>query len=412
MLQFHLDEAWRVVAGDESTEFERENNRVNKVLEAIYPRESAIPPDPSNGVGLEDSFANDKPPILIPITPIEDEDAPSATDGYLDSGIPMGLPTQTESSLASSSRYAPPAHGGLSSEIIPGVDPAVVSAANAALSAVMSNNNQANLIDRELLIKILSDPKMVEQLVKNHGTASTTTTQSVPATSIHNVPSVSLPLVAPNNSHIASVAPNNTHIASSTTHNMPVTSMQNRLRPITPGINFSEPSPNLVGRAGHVNRPEYVAAPMSTTNSGVAYYPPPGRIGGVPNPQPAAHDIVRPPSQPVTKDINYYKSLIKQHGHGGDGAQETTQYGGSRNNHHLHPQQVREPSPNIVGRSRDLKTKVMKPCIYYNTARGCRNGANCAFQHDDPSAPQRVSGGLPDSQSAKRMKMDREITGT
>lgn len=44
MLQFEVNSAWRVVAGEESREAETQNQREMRVLEAIYPRPSAIPP--------------------------------------------------------------------------------------------------------------------------------------------------------------------------------------------------------------------------------------------------------------------------------------------------------------------------------------------------------------------------------
>lgn len=42
-LQFILDLTWQVVAGEESEEVEVQNQREMRVLEAVYPRTSAIP---------------------------------------------------------------------------------------------------------------------------------------------------------------------------------------------------------------------------------------------------------------------------------------------------------------------------------------------------------------------------------
>jgi len=39
-----LDVTWQVVAGEESKKSEVENQREMRVLEAVYPRPSAIPP--------------------------------------------------------------------------------------------------------------------------------------------------------------------------------------------------------------------------------------------------------------------------------------------------------------------------------------------------------------------------------
>lgn len=43
-LQFAFDLVWQVVAGEESIEVEYQNQRLMRVLEAVYPRPSAIPP--------------------------------------------------------------------------------------------------------------------------------------------------------------------------------------------------------------------------------------------------------------------------------------------------------------------------------------------------------------------------------
>lgn len=44
VLQFVVNSEWQVVAGEESKETEAQNQREMRVLEAIYPRLSAIPP--------------------------------------------------------------------------------------------------------------------------------------------------------------------------------------------------------------------------------------------------------------------------------------------------------------------------------------------------------------------------------
>lgn len=43
-MQFILDVEWQVVRGEESKEVEIQNRRELRVLEAYYPRQSAIPP--------------------------------------------------------------------------------------------------------------------------------------------------------------------------------------------------------------------------------------------------------------------------------------------------------------------------------------------------------------------------------
>ncbi|XP_059629309.1 zinc finger CCCH domain-containing protein 6-like [Cornus florida] len=136
----------------------------------------------------------------------------------------------------------------------------------------------------------------------------------------------------------------------------------------------------------HVSRTEAGAPSLAVTPS-VPFYPPLNRAGPVSNPQPPP-EIVPVPSPPagahVAKDINYYKSLIQQHG--GEKQEILPQSGGRHNQLLPNPESINNPKP------RDLKPKIMKPCIYFNKSRGCRHGANCSYQHDVSSAPQQVSG--------------------
>ncbi|CAN4105261.1 unnamed protein product [Withania somnifera] len=397
---FVLDIQWRVVAGEESNDMEVQKQREMRVLEAIYPRESSIPPDPSMVAG-EETLHNDQNIPVIPITSIEVEEvadpsfgtfipanAVSSTAQVMQSGVPMSN---------RSAGYNFPIRGISSSGVVPGVEPDAVAQVQAALTAFMADNGQGNLIDRELLVKILSDPKIVGQFFTHQGVG----------TSSHSVPALS-------------------------TQNTSAASNMTNLRPHASSI--SGPPQAIVSRADtsfvhsdrtdtppvQVSRTELVMPSVAGTPNGL-FHSAPSRIGPVPSlrphlpeaitaPLPAPVATVSTPSSsmpaPVARDINYYKSLIQQHG--GE-RQETIppQYGNNnRNNQQLSSVQESQNSYN----SRDSKPKIMKPCIYYNSSRGCRHGANCAYLHD--AAPQQRVGILPDVQSSKRTKMDREITGT
>uniref|UniRef100_A0A5B6YIB6 Putative zinc finger CCCH domain-containing protein 6 n=1 Tax=Davidia involucrata TaxID=16924 RepID=A0A5B6YIB6_DAVIN len=348
--RFVLDFTWQVVAGEESKEVEVQNQREMRVLEAVYPRKSAIPPNPSVLTGIEDSSHNDQHTLLIPITPIEDEDVAADTsfDSVTSTTIAMSShPPQLAPGIFPESQCGatypnPPANGNpaAGTGMTLGVEPGVAAAAYAALTAVMTSNDQGNLIDRDLLIKILSDPKLIEKLVTDHGAA--TNPQMIP-------------------------------------------------KPRSPGITSSD-LPSV-----HINRTEVGAPSLAATSSG-PFYSLLNRVGPASNPRPPP-----PVGAPEAKDINYYKSLIQQHG---EERQEILPQFGSRHNYQLvdNLESVNNPKP------RDLKPKIMKPCIYFNSSRGCRHGVNCSYQHDAPSQ-QRVSS-MPEVQSAKRMKVDREITGT
>ncbi|KAI3464866.1 hypothetical protein Pfo_021529 [Paulownia fortunei] len=430
--RFEVNSAWRVVAGEESRETEPQNQREMRVLEAIYPRPSAIPPNPSALVGVEDSINNDQYTPLVPITPIEDED--TALDTSFGSmaannnpmiSQPLHLSHGTFSSQGSAAIN--PHANGISAI---GVEPDIVAAAQAALTSVMSNSDQGNLIDRGLLIKILSDPKMIEQLVTNHGASSGA--QNLPSSSTQNMPSSSsfhsMPVIGAQNvvssstQHMPSsilqgmpaigtknVASSSTpSMPSSSMHNMPSTSTQyipnvrsppkSSFDPVNITINRSDPL------SAHITRPEVVGPPRATATG--SFYPP-SRIGPIPNLRPSVPDLISAPSPsvgaPITKDINYYKSLIQQHG--GERREVMPQFA-----HQSSQPPVTSQEPlNIMMKPRDSKPKIMKPCIYFNSSRGCRNGANCAYQHDMPSQQKVAS--IPEVQSTKRVKLDREITG-
>ncbi|XP_051139647.1 zinc finger CCCH domain-containing protein 6-like [Andrographis paniculata] len=321
--RFEINSDWHVVAGEESEETETQNQREIVALEAIYPRSTSIPPNPSVSDDAEDSTMNEQFPPLVPITAVEDEDAAIDSD-------------------------TPPA----------GVEPGVVAAAEAALSSYMSRGDQSNnLIDRDLLIKILSDPKMIGQLVANQAAATSSTTlpplPPPPSSSFHAAPAIGTSTMQQH------MVPGSRHSPS------PTTSI------LCPPTTSAPYGPNTRNPA----RPP-VTGP---------FYPPihPGTVSNV---RASSSDAVAAAS----RDINYYKSLIQQHG--------STQ-----------PLPVTTTSQEI--KMREPKPKMSKPCIYFNTPRGCRNGANCTYLHETtaavsaaPAPPQqRVSGEV---QSAKRVKTD------
>ncbi|KAJ8561332.1 hypothetical protein K7X08_027522 [Anisodus acutangulus] len=406
---FVLDIKWQVVAGEESNEMEIQKQREMRVLEAIYPRESSIPPNPSIGPG-EETLHNDQHTPVIPITPVEEEEVADPSYGTVQPTNAVVSTAQVmQSGVPLSNRSAGnnfPVHGNSSSGVVPGVEPDVAAAAQAALTALMADNGQGNLIDHELLIKILSDPKIVGQLVTHQGVG--TSSHSMPATSTQSMSAVSMPNPRPQASSITT----------------------------QPFVHTGRTDPPPV----QVSRTELGMPSVAGASNG-PYHSAPSRIGPVPSLRPRGPEAVSAPlpspvatvstpssSMPalVPRDINYYKSLIQQHG--GERqetlppqysnnrsnqqlgsvqeSQNNQQYSNNRNNQQLGSVQESQNSYNL----RDSKPKIMKPCIYFNSSRGCRHGANCAYMHD-ASSQQRV-GSLPEVQSSKRMKMDREITGT
>ncbi|CAL0327000.1 unnamed protein product [Lupinus luteus] len=322
-----LDHTWLVVAGEESKEVGDQHKRDMRVLEAIYPRPSSIPPNPVIAMDVEDSHAiDDGETALIPITPLEDEDA--AIDAVSDSQsieLPLGLP-----------RYP--------LQVAGGVD---VAAASVALTNIIKSNQHGNLTEHEALNSILNNTEMIETLVRDYGTANS-------LQYVHNQGSSSVAFSQPHTSN-------------------------NQGETTIPSLGLSATSypPSTGAQVGSVATPWLPRPSMSSVT-------------------------VSPPIEvPSIKDANYYKSLIQQHG--GD-RQETPPYS---NNHQIH-QPVTNPETAHIYRSRDSKPKIMKPCIFFNSSRGCRNGTNCAYQHDASFQPR--GGAVPRMQSSKRMKMDSEIS--
>ncbi|CAI0435796.1 unnamed protein product [Linum tenue] len=327
--RFTMDAQWIVVAGEESQDVEAQNQREMRVLEAVYPRPSAIPTNPAFP-GETDSHHNDDHVLLIPIAVIEDEDSSDIV------GTMSAQQPQSSSAPGVAPQFASTA-----------AEPDVVAAASAAFAAINRSNEQGSLIDHDLLIKILSNPKLIEKLVKDHGASAAATTSAV----------------------------------------------QNSKQPF---IASSEPF------YGHANMGGRTIPPGPNVHAA----PPPGPFMNIPPPVVATSASSGGPP-PSMKDFSYYKNLIQQHG----GERQPDRYGGQQQpQHQQHRQQ--QDQLGYSKSSKDSKTKIMKPCLYFNSSRGCRNGANCAFQHDNAAPPQPRGSSMASSemQSSKRMKMDREIS--
>ncbi|KAJ8772632.1 hypothetical protein K2173_027809 [Erythroxylum novogranatense] len=353
--RFILNITWRVVAGEESEDVEAQNQRELRVLEAVYPRPSVIPPNPTFAADAQDY--GDHQVTLIPITPIEDEDTvETSSDGLEPCNVAMSSHSQLLAFGAFPHCSTPnipstSANENQTAGVFHRIEPDVVTAASAAFTAINKNNENGGLIDHDLLIKILSNPKMIEKLVSDHGSAS-------------NAPNTDKPYVS--------------NVLSS---------------------DYPPPTAALDPSHVHMNQIESSKPSLLAVNPSAPYYAqaPPGMPQGIQTS--AVPSVPAPPA----KDVNYYKKLIEQHG--GDRPEAPQPFVGRYNNPQIGKNQEL-PNPNP--KPRDSKPKIMKPCIFFNSSRGCRNGANCAYQHD-ASSQQRVSN-VSDVPSGKRMKMDREIS--
>ncbi|GFY87875.1 zinc finger C-x8-C-x5-C-x3-H type family protein [Actinidia rufa] len=208
-----LSSNWHVAAGEASKEAETQKHREMRELEAIYPRLSDIPPNPSLRLDVQEDHLDDIHIPCVPITPIEEEggedlpsdmEAPQNVSFNLESEGGEDLPSDTAApqndsfdseslafprGLASGNPIAPecvPQTSLISStndnpaaEVLSGFDTDVVVAVVAAVTAIKKSKEQGSLIDTDLLIKFLSDPKMIEKLIKEQGASANTKTEPI-----------------------------------------------------------------------------------------------------------------------------------------------------------------------------------------------------------------------------------------
>ncbi|XP_021722540.1 zinc finger CCCH domain-containing protein 6-like [Chenopodium quinoa] len=361
--KFTLGVEWQVVSGEESKEVEIQSQRELRVLEAYYPRQSAIPLNPASAPDIECAGQDDQTLPSVPITAIEED----LSDPSSDSVASACASATTSSYLLAAQRTS--SSQGVSHNINSGTLTAGVAtsgqedALKAALTAVAKGNEQ---IDHNLLVKILSNPTILEQLVRHQG----------PGTGLQSV--LPKPMEGP-------------HTISRPSPGAPMYRMDTPPPPAQYNNMETGPSSTAMMSNGLMYPYTNGTGPMTHQHSippvpGVALQAPPVQSG----------------SSSQVKDLNYYKNLIQQHG-GERQADPQPPY----STHPIHHPGVDQDVDN--SKPRDAKHKIMKLCMYFNSAKGCKHGTNCVFQHD-MSLQQRVSS-ISEMQSAKRMKMDREIRG-
>ncbi|KAK3143457.1 hypothetical protein QOZ80_4AG0300590 [Eleusine coracana subsp. coracana] len=351
---------WLVVAGEESEEAALQNERIFGALEAIYPRPSNIPPNPFVSPDVIDSNYDDSQTQLVPLIPIEEDDSfdqleeppvdlPNnyhQSDKY-ESAV-ISVPRVSDSSITATMKHQANGLMGASNAGMP-TEPDVLAAASAAYTAIMQSNQMGSMIDQDLLIKILSDPAQLERLMKEHGTVKheQTTSAAVP--------------------------------------------------PMLPG-----PQPQMAASA----LPSYPDPMVTYQNMNPTLPPPPPVLNRLPPTVPSV-SLNPPASSNFSRGINYYKTLI--HEHGGERQevspeQHGTQFGMYQQFNPTQASNVDVASSGTV-QGQYTKARHTKPCAYFNTAKGCRNGANCTFLHDVSAARKDQPKG------AKRLKLDSRIAG-
>ncbi|KAI3451463.1 hypothetical protein Pfo_008128 [Paulownia fortunei] len=105
------------------------------------------------------------------------------------------------------------------------------------------------------------------------------------------------------------------------------------------------------------------------------------------------------PAPPV--DLHYYKSLIKQHGEKHETGEHKLLKFGQPGNYLQGLEMAHKTTPI------EMNPKYQKPCMYFSSSNGCRNGSNCPYQHE--VSEQWRTGGVVDVPVAKRMKFSEWI---
>lgn len=477
-LPFVFSPNWLVAAGQESREKEVQKLREIRVLEAVYPRPSAIPPSPSVSLDVEEEEYDDNSTPLIPIIPIEEEESmtnlpklaaavnthpnvqPQNLHHYMPATTSNSSDRNSPRTVSSDARLMPLA--GVSSSL-----EADAAAASEVVAAILKSNEQAGLIDMDLLVQILNDPKMIENLINEHGVAATTASSSsnsmVTLTSGLKAATPSVPLftstldvAASRNSHTSSVGfsglkPAIPSVSSfnptsgkpttlfapaipsysivSSAHDKPATASAPLSRPvsskpISPSVFMSTPTsephmPRPVNNNFHMSSPMSTALhtqpqPDSFLASGVkrsaSFTFSSSEQSTVPLPPSGNLHTVLNNTQPIASTKPYQTSS------GSASAVKDANY--YKNLIRQHGADGQDKLDSQIGSRHsnfqdmklahnnnqgEVKYKSKKQCIYFNSSRGCRNGSDCPFQHD--VSAESGAGNFLGGQSAKRFKL-------
>ncbi|KAJ4827465.1 hypothetical protein Tsubulata_006806 [Turnera subulata] len=440
--KFIMNYDWRVAMGEQSNESEVEKLREARVFEAVYPRVSLIPSSPSVSWEIEDEKYDDRLTPVIPIIPIEEEEA-EAVDVPSNSSAPFSAPIGSQPTISSeTSSYEKPAV-----VVLPDLTKKL--------------KEHESLIDPDLLIKIFSNPKMIQELMNDHRAPVTAANEPIPdlkpvgrSVSSQNSAIVSVPL--PANPAIVSVplpakgmfhhnslevqpAPKPDNIAQSSSEPAkPVTPFpangrlcQHTSIKLAPPPVAMQTTPTSISK--HEFEPMDISAPIPNSYSKPNPVQPtlnslptlngldPSFMAKKPNPTfsmlpshhlgvtPALqHSVSRPSITSMetnkARDVNYFKNLIREHGTEKHELQDRSMphFPPTRFNHNQNMEFMHN------GKQGELDAKYRKPCMYFNSPRGCRNGSKCTYRHDpsfDIQTESRVE--VP---CAKRMRFGGELS--
>ncbi|CAA7056960.1 unnamed protein product [Microthlaspi erraticum] len=337
--KFILNDALLVASGEESTETRCENLRIAKVLEAFYPQRSGIPRCPCVSPAVEDESYDDSKTPNIPLTLIGVEPVESC---------------HSSSSPAAVSNLGPDLN-------------------LAALSAFLKTKEEAGLIDTDLLVKLLSDPNIVKDLMND---TSLETVDNNPrlvpqhVTSSYMDRSQAVPHVVPVSVQSSvPVATQPLSTAQCLSMNLQKPPLVFHTYPLSCGVkplprleDSLKPSPfddAVVSEQKPVTKPKPQSLDIPTSNAWSM-----NKVPAESAPQISNGMNIKQVDE-VVKNLDYFKNLIREHG------------------------VVDQPTNNddYKGRADGKNNMRMvkgqkKVCIYFGRGRGCKRGDSCFFLHD------------------------------
>ncbi|WCJ32595.1 Zinc finger CCCH domain-containing protein 6 [Euphorbia peplus] len=364
---------WHVAAGEESHEAEVQKFREMRTLEAVFPHPSTIPPSPSVSLSVEEQFYDDRVTPVIPLTPVEEEEY---TPNNMTCELSPAVPQDPLSSGACNIPILEPA----SKKPKIGTSSALGETVDALLKTV-----DRSAIDTDLLVKIFSDPKMIENLMKGGLAPSVTGSMPRLVPLPCAISKTGLPAPVPVDQPISKPEPTRSF-------HMPT---HGNLH----GIDNEVHSPNQGQSVSNMNTVAKLLVESEPTR------PPSSGMTMHFQPKQGSACISEPNlNQNPVMDMNYFKNLIREHG---TEKKELPSPNMNYNGNYSNPVQNLQFGTNVE--KKQVRSKFQKACMYFASPKGCRNGSNCPYQHDI-SPFQYYNRGPLDIPVSKRMKFSGEIT--
>lgn len=407
----------------------------------------------SVSLDVEEEDFDDNLTPLVPIIPIEEEE--SMDDQPVSAAVVDALATvQSQNLLLHTSATTTPVQCNTSSVAshacgnpLPGISPGSevdLVAASAAVAAIMKSNELGSLIDMDLLVRIFNDPVMIEKLVDDTSadtavSASSNSTVGIPTSGLKPTtlsvplstptstvgllsasgmkpatPSVSLLTPAPEKPATLSIPMSRPipgkpatpaallHTPAPEMHRPVNKNIHHMSNGVLPSVDTQPPQQDTILASGAKHAASLASIPM--TSSGGNMHPVKNLVRSAANTMPyqasTASAFAVKEAHPV-KDANYLKNLIRQHGSDEQETQDS-----KLGIWHSNFQDLKLAHNNKPG---EVKFKIQKTCIFFNSTRGCRNGSSCPYLHD--MSVQCGAGTVLGAQNAKRLKLGHEING-